>query len=97
MMTVLVAYDVSTEDAAGRRRLRRVAQQCTNFGQRVQKSVFECQVNDMEYERMVRSLVKIIHKEEDSLRIYRLMEPLEKHIRVLGWDKKVDFNQPLVV
>jgi CRISPR-associated protein Cas2 len=97
MMTVLVAYDVSTEDAAGRRRLRRVAQQCTNFGQRVQKSVFECQVNDMEYERMVRALVKIIHKEEDSLRIYRLMEPLEKHIRVFGWDKKVDFNQPLVV
>ena len=96
-MTVLVAYDVSTEDAAGRRRLRRVAQQCTNFGQRVQKSVFECQVNDMEYERMVRALVKIIHKEEDSLRIYRLMEPLEKHIRVFGWDKKVDFNQPLVV
>jgi CRISPR-associated protein Cas2 len=97
MMTVLVAYDVSTEDAAGRRRLRRVAQQCTNFGQRVQKSVFECQVNDMEYERMVRALVKIIHKEEDSLRVYRLMEPLEKHIRVFGWNKKVDFNQPLVV
>ena len=97
MMTVLVAYDVSTEDAAGRRRLRRVAQQCTNFGQRVQKSVFECQVNDMEYERMVRALVKIIHKEEDSLRIYRLMEPLEKHIQVFGWDKKVDFNQPLVI
>ena len=97
MMTVLVAYDVSTEDAAGRRRLRRVAQQCTNFGQRVQKSVFECQVNDMEYERMVRALVKIIHKEEDSLRIYRLMEPLEKTVLVYGWDKKVDFNQPLVV
>lgn len=97
MMTVLVAYDVSTEDAAGRRRLRRVAQQCTNFGQRVQKSVFECQVNDMEYERMVRALVKIIHKEEDSLRIYRLMEPLEKTIRIFGWDKKVDFSQPLVV
>lgn len=96
-MTVLVTYDVSTEDAAGRRRLRRVAQQCTNFGQRVQKSVFECQVNDMEYERMVRALVKIIHKEEDSLRIYRLMEPLEKTVRVFGWDKKVDFNQPLVV
>ena len=96
-MTVLVAYDVSTEDAARRRRLRRVAQQCTNFGQRVQKSVFECQVNDMEYERMIRALVKIIHKEEDSLRIYHLMEPLEKHIRVFGWDKKVDFNRPLVV
>ncbi|HEY9073000.1 MAG TPA: CRISPR-associated endonuclease Cas2 [Desulfobaccales bacterium] len=96
-MTVLVAYDVSTEDAAGRRRLRRMAQQCTNFGQRVQKSVFECQVNDMEFERLVRALVKIIHKEEDSLRIYRLMEPLEKTVRIFGWDKKVDFTRPLVV
>jgi CRISPR-associated protein Cas2 len=96
-MTVLVTYDVSTEDAAGRRRLRRVAQQCKNFGQRVQKSVFECQVDDMEYEQLTRALVKIIHKEEDSLRIYRLPEPLEKHMRVYGWDKKVDFSQPLVV
>ncbi len=96
-MTVLVTYDVSTEDVAGRRRLRRVAQQCTNFGQRVQKSVFECQVDDMGYERLMRALVKIIHKEEDSLRIYRLPEPLEKNVRIFGWDKKVDFSQPLVV
>ena len=96
-MTVLVAYDVSTEDVAGRRRLRRVAQQCTNFGQRVQKSVFECQVNDLEFERLVHTLVKIIHKEEDSLRIYHLMEPLEKTVKVFGWDKKVDFTQPLVI
>ena len=97
MKTVLVTYDVSTEDAAGRRRLRRVAQQCTNFGQRVQQSVFECQVNDLQYERLLHGLVKIIHKEEDSLRIYHLTEPLEKNLRVFGWDKKVDFSQPLVV
>lgn len=96
-MTILVAYDVSTEDAAGRRRLRRMAQQCKNFGQRVQKSVFECQVNDMEFESLVRILVKIIHQQEDSLRIYRLMEPLEKTVKVFGWDKKVDFTRPLVV
>jgi CRISPR-associated endonuclease Cas2 len=70
-----LTYDVSTEDAAGRRRLRRVAQQCKNFGQRVQKSVFECQVDDMEYERLTRVLVKIIHKEEDSLRIYGCRNP----------------------
>jgi CRISPR-associated protein Cas2 len=97
MMTILVTYDVATEDAAGRRRLRRMAQQCCNFGQRVQKSVFECEVDEMQFERLVRTLVKIIHKEEDSLRIYRLTEPLEKNVRVYGWDKKVDFTRPLLV
>lgn len=97
MMTVLVTYDVSTEDAAGRRRLRRVAQQCSNFGQRVQKSVFECEVDEMQFERLIRTLAKIIHKEEDSLRIYRLTEPLEKNVRVFGWDKKVEFTRPLVI
>jgi CRISPR-associated protein Cas2 len=97
MMTVLITYDVSTEDAAGRRRLRHMAQQCKNFGQRVQKSVFECEVDEMHFERLLRSLVKIIHKEEDSLRIYRLAEPLEKNVRVFGWDKKVEFSKPLLV
>jgi len=97
MMTILVTYDVSTEEAAGRRRLRRMAQQCKNFGQRVQKSVFECEVDEMQFERLIKTLVKIIHKEEDSLRIYRLTEPLEKNVRVFGWDKKVDFSKPLMV
>jgi len=97
MMTILVTYDVSTEEAAGRRRLRRMAQQCKNFGQRVQKSVFECEVDEMQFERLIRTLVKIIHKEEDSLRIYRLTEPLEKNVRVFGWDKKVDLSKPLMI
>jgi CRISPR-associated protein Cas2 len=96
-MNLLVTYDVSTETPEGRKRLRQVAQQCKNFGQRVQKSVFECSVDDMHYERLVRVLVKVIDKEEDSLRIYRLPEPLEKHLQVYGWDHKVDFDKPLLV
>jgi CRISPR-associated protein Cas2 len=77
--------------------LARMAQQCKNFGQRVQKSVFECSVNDLDYERLLRALVKIIDKKEDSLRLYHLREPLENSVRVFGWDKKVDFEKPLVV
>ncbi len=96
-MQILVTYDVSTETPAGRRRLHKVAQQCKNFGQRVQKSVFECAVDEMHFERLVRALTKIIHPEEDSLRIYRLMEPLEKYVRVYGWDRKVDFEKTLLV
>lgn len=96
-MYILVTYDVSTETPEGRRRLHRVAQQCKNFGQRVQKSVFECAVDQMQYDRLIRALTKLIHKQEDSLRFYRLMEPVEKHVKVFGWDRKVDFEAPLVV
>ncbi|OPX37562.1 MAG: CRISPR-associated endonuclease Cas2 [Desulfobacteraceae bacterium 4484_190.1] len=96
-MLVLVTYDVSTETAAGRRRLAKMAKQCKNFGQRVQKSVFECNVDEMHYEKLIRTLVKVMDKEEDSLRIYRLVEPVEKYVKVFGWDKKVDFDKPLVV
>ena len=96
-MVVLVTYDVSTETLEGRRRLANMAKQCKNFGQRVQKSVFECTVNDLHYERLVRTLVKVMDDQEDSLRIYRLLEPVEKHVRVFGWNRKVDFDQPLVL
>lgn len=96
-MQVLVAYDVVTETSAGRKRLRKVAQVCKNYGQRVQKSVFECNVNEMQYEIMIRNLLKCIDEKEDSLRIYRLKEPKEKFIRVYGIDKTIDFDEPLII
>jgi CRISPR-associated protein Cas2 len=96
-MMVLVTYDVSTETPAGRRRLTNMAKQCKNFGQRVQKSVFECTVDEMHYEKLVHSLVKVMDQEEDSLRIYRLVEPIEQYVKVFGLDKKIDFAKPLVV
>jgi CRISPR-associated protein Cas2 len=96
-MHIVVAYDVSTETPEGRRRLRRVAIECKNFGQRVQKSVFECNVNEMQYEKFIRRLLDIIKKEEDRLRIYRLTEPKEKHIETYGLDGTVDFEEPLLV
>ena len=96
-MHIVVTYDVSTETPEGRRRLRRVALECKNFGQRVQKSVFECSVNPVQYEELMRRLLNIIEKEEDRLRIYRLTEPKEKHIDVYGLDGTVDFEGPLLV
>lgn len=95
-MEVLVAYDVSTESAAGRRRLRHVANACLGFGQRVQKSVFECSLTPEQFELLEHRLVKIINAQEDSLRIYRLQEPRERHARVHGRDHRVDFEAPLI-
>lgn len=96
-MNVLISYDVSTETPAGRRRLRKVAQACQDFGQRVQKSVFECSVSEAQFEEVVRRLVGIIEKTEDSLRVYRLVEPKERYVQVYGLDGSVDFDEPLVL
>lgn len=94
---MLISYDVSTETPAGRRRLRKVAQVCQDFGQRVQKSVFECSVNEEQFEEVVRRLLDIINKAEDSLRVYRLTEPKDKHVQVYGVDGTVDFDEPLIL
>ncbi len=96
-MNILITYDVSTETAAGRRRLRKVALACLDFGQRVQKSVFECSVTEMQYEEVMRRLLDIIEEKEDSLRVYRLIEPKEKYVQVYGVNTAVDFEEPLVL
>lgn len=96
-MLILVAYDVSTETRAGRRRLRRVAKVCQNYGQRVQKSVFECKVDKTTYEVLEKELLDEIDSNEDNLRLYRLSEPLEEHVKEFGQFKAVDFDGPLVV
>ena len=96
-MNILITYDVSTETPAGRKRLRKVALACLDFGQRVQKSVFECSVSEMQYEEVMRRLLAIIEEKEDSLRVYRLIEPKEKYVQVYGVNTAVDFDEPLVL
>ena len=96
-MLVLVAYDVSTETEAGRRRLRRVAKVCLNYGQRVQKSVFECKVDQAKFEALQRQLLREIDEGEDNLRFYRLREPLEHNVFEFGKFRAVDFDGPLIV
>jgi len=96
-MLVIATYDVSTETREGRRRLRRVAKVCLRFGQRVQKSVFECQVNPMQYEELERNLLAEIDLEEDNLRFYRLTEPHELRVKQYGVFRSLNFEGPLVV
>lgn len=96
-MLILVTYDVSTETSAGRRRLRRVAKVCQNYGQRVQKSVFECNVDKTTYELLEKQLLDEIDLNQDNLRVYRLTEPVEDHVKEFGQFKAVDFDGPLMV
>jgi CRISPR-associated protein Cas2 len=96
-MMILVTYDVSTETPQGRRRLRRVAKVCKNYGQRVQKSVFECKVDQAGVEALQRQLRKEINEQEDNLRFYRLTEPLDRNILEFGKFRAVDFESPLIV
>jgi CRISPR-associated protein Cas2 len=96
-MLVVVTYDVSTETAAGRRRLRRVAKVCEGMGQRVQKSVFECQVNEMQMEQLERALLAEIDETQDNLRFYRITESAHLRVKQYGLFRAVDFDGPLVL
>lgn len=96
-MLILVTYDVSTETPEGRKRLRRIAKVCLNYGQRVQKSVFECKVDVAIYELFEEQVLAEINEKEDNLRIYRLNEPLDKNIKQYGQFKSTDFEGPLVI
>ncbi len=95
-MELLVAYDVATDDADGRRRLRRVAEVCQAYGQRVQKSVFECVVNDAQLEMLKHRLQREMDQGKDSLRIYRLPEPRQRYLEVMGKQPKFDLHDPLM-
>jgi len=95
-MLVLVTYDVSTIEKAGRRRLRRVAAACEDYGVRVQKSVFECQVGQAEWVLLRDRLLTEIKTEEDSLRFYYLDETAKKRIEHHGVAKPMDLTEPLI-
>jgi len=94
---VLVCYDVNTETKAGRRRLRRVAKVCESTGQRVQKSVFECQVDLMQMEELERRLLTEINLKEDNLRLYRIGKGRGCDVREYGTFRATDFDDLLVL
>lgn len=96
-MLVIVCYDVNTETREGRRRLRRVAKVCESTGQRVQKSVFECQVTLAQMEGLERRLLAEINASLDCLRLYRLADTKGCEVREHGKFKATDFEEPLVL
>ena len=96
-MLVVVAYDVRTEDKAGRRRLRRVAKLCQNFGQRVQFSVFECLVDPAQWANLKAKLLAEIDPKADSLRFYFLGANWQNRIEHIGAKQAYDPEGPLVV
>lgn len=94
---VLVSYDVAVTRPGGKRRLRLVAKECVNFGQRVQCSVFECLVDPAQWVALKSSLEKIIDPEVDSLRYYHLGSNWKPHVEHIGAKPTLDLEGPIVV
>ncbi len=96
-MLVVVCYDVSTTDAAGPRRLRRVAKACKDYGQRVQFSIFECEVDPARWAFLRQRLIDEIDPKVDSLKFYFLGSNWKRRIEQIGAKKSYDPNDPLIV
>lgn len=96
-MLVLVSYDVATSDKVGKRRLRQVAKQCQDYGQRVQYSVFECVVDPAQWAVLRKELIEIIDEEEDSLRFYFLGANWRHRVEHVGAKRTVDLEAPLIL
>ena len=93
---MLVTYDVNTQTPEGKRRLRRVAKQCVNYGQRVQNSVFECVLDAAQFCRLKAALEGIIDKERDSLRFYNLGNAYQNKVEHIGAKASFDIEGALI-
>ncbi len=97
-MLVIVSYDVSTIDKAGRSRLRRVAKACLDFGQRVQNSVFECDIDPAQWAELKARLISLTNEEKDSLRFYYLGSNWERRVEHVGAKPTLNLREdPLVI
>ena len=96
-MLVLITYDVNTGDAAGRKRLRQIARQCVNYGQRVQNSVFECMLDAAQCKLLQAKLLSIMDYEKDSLRFYYLGKRYENKIEHFGAKQTYLPEEPLIL
>lgn len=95
-MLILITYDVNTESPSGANRLRRVAKECTNYGHRVQNSVFECQVNNAEYRKVKFILLQIIDSQRDSIRFYNLGNNYRNRVETFGKSDNFDAAETMI-
>ncbi|MFA5879631.1 MAG: CRISPR-associated endonuclease Cas2 [Candidatus Margulisiibacteriota bacterium] len=96
-MLVVVSYDVMTSGDGGKRRLRRVAKACLNYGQRVQNSVFECDLGPDKWVQLRSQLISLINDEEDSLRFYFLGANGKNKLEHIGTKKILDLEEPMII
>lgn len=97
ILFVLVSYDINTTTLEGKRRLRKVAKECLNYGQRVQNSVFECKVDEGQLIVLKNKLYCIIDKGKDNLRFYRLGKNYKSTVESFGIDISYDIEGPLIL
>lgn len=95
-MLILVTYDVNTQDNEGRKRLRKVAKQCMNYGVRVQNSVFECVVDAAQLKLLKKALSDEIDEGKDSLRIYNLGNRAKSNVEHIGAKETIDVEGELI-
>ncbi|MDF1815423.1 MAG: CRISPR-associated endonuclease Cas2 [Verrucomicrobiales bacterium] len=96
-MYMLVTYDVATSTEGGAKRLRRVAKVCKDYGQRVQNSVFECEVDPAQLVNMKARLFAIIDEDHDSLRFYNLGNNWKRRVEHVGAKESYDIDGPLIL
>lgn len=96
-MYILVTYDVDTTDKAGQRRLRRVAKACIDYGQRVQNSVFECELTEVQLCMLKERISEIIDHSLDSIRIYHLNRNENRRVEVMGIETSFNVNDALIL
>ncbi|MGM9709130.1 MAG: CRISPR-associated endonuclease Cas2 [Prevotella sp.] len=96
-MYILVTYDVDTTDKSGQRRLRRVAKACLDYGQRVQNSVFECELTDVQFCILKERINEIINHSLDSIRFYHLNRSENRRVEVMGVETAFDVNDAIII
>ena len=96
-MMVLISYDVSTTDPAGKTRLRKVAKECQNHGQRVQNSVFEANLDYSSFLKLKDRLIRLIDSEKDSLRFYYLGNDWKKKVEHIGAKQTYDSEGVIII
>lgn len=96
-MYILITYDVQTETSEGQRRLRKVARLCQDYGQRVQNSVFECVLTEVQLTQLKDKLLSVMDTQNDSIRIYFLNKNENRKVITLGKDESVDVEGTLII